>query len=114
MARDFTLGFYKKKAWIKCRSTFIAQRMGIDGGLCQDCKDRPGKIVHHIIPIDETNIDDPDITLNLLNLKYVCQNCHNVIEHGYGRQKVQDAIEYTFDCMGNPVPLQRRGEENGS
>lgn len=109
MAREFTLGFYKTSAWAKCRRAFISQRIGIDGGMCQDCKEKPGKIVHHIVEIDENNINDPDVTLNMSNLKYVCQNCHNLIEHGFERNKVADRIEYTFDPYGNPVPLQQRG-----
>ena len=105
MARDFTNGFYNKKPWHTCRKAFISRRISIDGGMCQDCHERPGKIVHHIVPIDETNINDPYVTLNLSNLKYVCHRCHDLIEHAQGRALVADAIEYEFDAMGNPVPV---------
>ena len=69
--------FYKTQAWKKARRAFIDYRKAIDGGLCEVCGDEPGKIVHHIIWLDDTNCNDPDISLNQNNFKYECQTCHN-------------------------------------
>jgi len=104
MAREFAKAFYDSAAWHKCRRSFIAMRRSLDGGLCEDCREKPGRIVHHIVNINENNIHDPDVTLNHHNLRYVCQTCHDTVEHCYGRQKVPDEIEYFFDENGNPVP----------
>lgn len=107
MAREFAEWFYKSSKWYKCRKAYIAERRSIDGGMCEDCHEVPGYIVHHKVSIDEHNIHDPDVTLNPRNLKYVCIECHNIVEHGYGRKKAADEIEYTFDSDGNPIPIQR-------
>lgn len=106
MAREFAKAFYDSKAWIKCRRSYVSKRRAIDGGMCEDCREKPGLIVHHIVHINENNINDPDVTLNHSNLRYVCQECHNTVEHGYGRVKAADEIEYVFDADGNPVPVR--------
>ena len=69
--------FYRTQAWRRARDAFIAERLSIDGGLCQVCHEAPGRIVHHIVWLDDTNCNDPDISLNPANFKYECQTCHN-------------------------------------
>ena len=59
-------------------SAYIKQRIMIDGGMCETCGTRPGKIVHHKVWITPDNINNPDVTLNLDNLKYDCQECRCV------------------------------------
>lgn len=81
MAKEFAREFYDSAAWRRCRKAFIAERIALDGGLCQDCKDEIGYIVHHKVVLTPKNIDDPDVSLNHRNLKYVCHTCHNK-EHG--------------------------------
>ena len=113
MARKFAEAFYHSKPWKKCRASFISKRKAIDGGLCQDCHKRPGFIVHHKIELTPDNINNPDISLNHSNLKYVCKLCHETVEsHSYRRKHVQDEIRYTFDAQGNPVPVER-GDTHG-
>ena len=106
MAREFAKAFYGSKAWKRCRRTYISSRKAVDGGMCEDCHERPGLIVHHKVHINERNINDPDVTLSHANLRYVCQECHNIVEHGYGREIVPDEIKYVFDADGNPVPVR--------
>ena len=77
MARDFAKRFYNSKAWKSCRAAYIAQRVAIDGGLCETCRAVPGRIVHHTIWLTPGNITDPDIALNHARLRYDCQTCHN-------------------------------------
>lgn len=69
--------FYKSRAWRRARQAFIDYRLSIDGGLCQVCGEEPGKIVHHTIWLDDTNCNDPDISLNPDLFLYECQTCHN-------------------------------------
>lgn len=80
MARDFAKPFYDSAAWQKCRAAFIAERVVIDGGMCQRCGQELGYIVHHREWLSPENIVDPDVALNHENLEYVCQTCHNKIE----------------------------------
>ena len=47
MAREFAKWFYDSSAWRKCRASYISKRQGIDGGMCERCRERPGYIVHH-------------------------------------------------------------------
>ena len=76
-------------------------RYGIDGGICQKCHKEPGYIVHHKKYINESNINDPDITLNESNLEFVCKNCHEEIHHHCGREKYERR-KIIFDENGNP------------
>ena len=76
MARAFASEFYNSTAWKTCRERY-KRRVGY---LCEDCLDKGihtmGDIVHHIIEITPENIDDPGVTLNFDNLRYVCRDCH--------------------------------------
>lgn len=91
--KQFAEAFYKSKAWQNCRSSYLEAQ----GGLCEDCLARgiyrPAEIVHHIVPIDDSNINDPAVTLNWSNLRAVCRECH-AVEHGARVRR------YTIDDMG--------------
>lgn len=69
--------FYKSMLWLRTRQAFISFRILIDGGMCQVCGERPGKIVHHTVWLNDVNCNDPDIALNPELLRYECQLCHN-------------------------------------
>ena len=102
--------FYRSKAWEDVRKTiWLKQNL-----LCNRChrpvyvdgisdyipKDKRVKgIVHHIKHIEDSNIQDINITLNPDNLEGLCIYCHNDI-HTKGK-----AIrhEYRFDENGNLV-----------
>lgn len=77
MAQAFAKAFYRSKEWERARLAYISYRRAIDGGLCETCKDRLGKIVHHKIWLTENNIHNPDIRVGFGNLKLDCQQCHN-------------------------------------
>lgn len=82
MAKKWAEAFYNSKAWQRCRATLISNRVNLDGGLCEICHEVPGYIVDHIQELTPENIDDPNVTLNLDNLQYVCKKCHDK-KHGY-------------------------------
>ena len=75
--KEYAKGFYKSAAWKRARQQVITR----SNGLCERCKARgiykPGYIVHHKEYITPGNISNPNITLNLDNLEYVCEDCHN-------------------------------------
>ncbi len=98
--QDWASKFYHSKAWLACRRSYIASRIQIDGGLCEHCHRKPGKIVHHKIYLARRNVNDPTITLNHRNLEYVCQDCHNDEHLGD-----HSPLRYRLDAWGNPLPL---------
>ena len=87
--------FYDSKAWKDCRLSYLSKKNYI----CERCKD-VAKIVHHKIYIDETNINNPEITLNHDLLECLCQTCHNQ-EHFKDSSATSDG--YSFDVYGNLV-----------
>ncbi len=101
--KNFSKRFYNSKAWSRCRDAYLRQRIMIDGGMCEECHNELGYIVHHRIMLTEQNINDPDITLNHDNLEYVCKHCHDRFE-GHGvrgtRETKQRAI---FDSTGQVI-----------
>ena len=70
--KDWARKFYHSKQWLKVRKLAIIR----SDRLCERCP-MPGYMVHHIIPLTPDNINDPNITLNLDNLEYLCHDCHN-------------------------------------
>ena len=78
-------GFYHSKAWEKCRKVYIQST----NGLCERCLGlgiyNAGKIVHHKIPLTESNYQDAAISLNPDNLMLLCHACHEEIHKGKDR-----------------------------
>lgn len=82
--------FYASGRWKKCRAGYIKFRRTIDGGLCEECRDKPGYIVHHKWALTPDNITDPDVSLSYSNLEYVCKDCHDQFDgHGVTRSLTQ-------------------------
>lgn len=104
MAKEFARAFYDSKEWRKCRQSFIAERVAIDGGMCQCCHERLGYMVHHTVMLTPDNIGDPDIALNHNCLEYICKPCHDR-EEGHFLYREQKQRRYMFDVTGNPVEL---------
>ena len=100
MAKPWAKAFYSSPAWERCRSSFIAERILADGGLCEICHDDVGYIVHHVRELTPNNINDPLVTLNHSNLQYVCKKCHDK-EH---RVFCETEKNYFFDASGQIQP----------
>lgn len=100
--RRKTIGkFYKSKAWSQVRENALMR----DKYLCQNCG-RPAEVVHHIVHLTESNVDDVSVSLNLDNLRSLCADCHfkeHKGEHCRGRI-VADSNPYTFDEHGMLIP----------
>lgn len=103
MAKEFAQDFYKSSKWMKCRKSYIAKRIQIDGGLCEKCKENLGYMVHHTIMLTPENINNPEISLNHDLLEYVCKPCHDR-EEGHFLYREEKPMRYTFDSDGNPIP----------
>lgn len=96
--KEYAKGFYQSAAWKRTRQTVVKRA----NGLCERCKAAglyvPGVIVHHKEYITPTNVQDASITLNLDNLEYLCEDCHNK-EH-----KAKPNNRYRFDSDGKLLP----------
>ena len=94
--KEFAQQFYSSRPW---QDTRRAYRKSV-GGLCEECLKhgvyRAGEIVHHKIPIDPNNINNPNITLNWNNLVYLCRDCH-------GKMHDKKMRRYTVDEMGRVI-----------
>ena len=91
--KEYAKGFYKSAAWKRARQQVITRA----NGLCERCKAqgiyKPGYIVHHKEYITPGNINNPNITLNLDNLEYVREYCHNK-EH----KTAHTPMRYQYDA----------------
>jgi len=92
--------FYNSSQWRKVRNVMISKSHGI----CSRC----GKpfnsrdlIVHHIHQLDETNINNPEVSLNCDNLEVLCWQCHNQIHSK--NEDMNRAMK--FDADGNIVDV---------
>lgn len=105
MAKEWAKAFYNSKRWLKCRDSYIADRIAIDGGVCEECRQQQGYIVHHEITLTPDNINDPDISLSHQHMKYVCKGCHDKYEgHGNGHKRAEPLC--IFDESGQPISLR--------
>ena len=102
VAQEWAKAFYKSGAWLKCRASYIAKRVAIDGGLCEECQEELGYIVHHKTLLTPANINDSDIALNHEHLKYVCKRCHDYEEAHFINK---DDCRCRFDAAGQPVEV---------
>lgn len=99
--KDYAKSFYKSAKWKKCRTAYISSRTRIDGGMCEECGEVVGYIVHHKILLTQQNISNSSVTLDFANLEYVCKKCHDKFEN-HGLNKSKSTI--LFDKNGQPYP----------
>lgn len=106
MARDFAKPFYNSKEWAKVRDLVLMR----DHYKCTQCGDTGILEVHHIIHLNEKNINDKAVTLNTDNLRTLCRDCH-FKEHAQDRKEAKGKEStgdvnkgYHFDENGFLVP----------
>ena len=99
--KEFAKSFYNSKKWKACRNSYIQYRIMIDGGLCEECHERPGFIVHHKQLLTPENINDPDTSLNHDMLEYVCKECHDRFDDHFVRCAKPKCM---FLPNGQPLP----------
>ena len=80
--------FYHSRRWTRARKAAILA----SGGVCQRCGIRRARIVHHIVPLTEQNVDDPAISIALDNMLALCQPCHNVVHAAYDTGRRPDIV----------------------
>lgn len=82
--------FYCSKAW---RDLVHALKKDA-GGKCNRCdyiaikkEDFKNLIGHHKIILTESNVDNPNISLNPDNIEIICHDCHNKEHRRFGNKK---------------------------
>lgn len=104
MARDTLKGFYNSGAW-KRQRLYILQR---DKFTCTEpgCS-RTATEVHHIIELNERNVNDLNICLNENNLRSLCHDCHTRITKDMqsGTDNILNKI--IFDENGYPIEVKK-------
>ncbi len=110
MAKVWAKWFYNSDAWQASRNGYIQERIRIDGGVCEVCRQRLGYVVHHKIPLTPQNIRDPDIALNWKNFSYECKPCHDQHE-GHGVVRASELV-CSFDDDGNPIAVKEKFERD--
>lgn len=100
--------FYNSDKWQLFTKLLRMERMQADGSIiCEDCGKPIVKkydcIAHHVIELDDFNVDDPAIALNPDNIQLLHFSCHNRrhSRFGYnGKQCKQVFIVYGAPCSG--------------
>lgn len=110
MAKPWAKRFYNSDRWQACRNGYIQERIRIDGGMCEVCKEKLGYIVHHKILLTPENIRNPEVSLNWENLSYECKDCHDQHE-GHGVKRSISPV-CVFDSDGNPIEIYPKFERN--
>ena len=106
MAKEWARKFYSNSKWQKCRQSYIAERITVDGGLCEKCNEELGYVVHHEIALTPENMFS-DTAYNHELMKYLCKRCHDK-EDGHFKPIDSDAEQgrkYVFDDAGQLVGI---------
>ena len=88
--------FYKSKAWRKCRDGYMQSKNYI----CERCGG-VAAICHHKTYLNDSNYDDPNISLNWSLLESLCIDCHNK-EH-FQTNATEQGL--TFDENGQLIKM---------
>lgn len=108
----FAHAFYHSRSWQDVRA-FVLDR---SHGLCERCLEKgeivPADVVHHVVPLSETNMNDPSISLNPDKLMALCDECHAEVHGMLGigalNGMAKPAPRVSFDKDGNVI---RREEQ---
>lgn len=109
--------FYTSKAWQKCRRYVIADILSRDGALyCSRCRkeimEPNDAVLHHIKPLDDDTVGDPDVAYNPDNLEILCHSCHNA-EHDKGWSLSREKRVYIL-CGGTDADREKYIVEHAS
>lgn len=109
--------FYTSKAWQKCRRYVIADILSRDGALyCSRCRkeimEPNDAVLHHIKPLDDDTVGDPDVAYNPDNLEILCHSCHNA-EHDKGWGVSREKRVYIL-CGGTDADREKYIVEHAS
>lgn len=101
----FTLkSFYKSKEWLDLLQVLKLERLVQDKLICEHCGREIIKaydcIGHHVVELNETNVNDYSISLNPNNIKLIHFKCHNLIHQRFEGFRQRVFIVYGSPCSG--------------
>lgn len=102
----FTLkNFYKSNEWLNLLQVLKLERVNAEGKLiCEHCGKELVKaydiIGHHVIELNDTNVNDYSISLNPANIKLIHFKCHNLIHQRFEGFCQKVYIVYGSPCSG--------------
>ena len=68
--------FYHSSLWTKARQ----HKLEISRGICERC----GGVsleVHHKVPLEDENVDNPTVAIRMNDLELLCSSCHDAVRH---------------------------------
>lgn len=90
--------FYGSVQWKRCRESYKKSV----GNLCEECYKKgmitPATEVHHIKKLTDSNVNDPNVSLNYVNLMALCERCHD--------KKHRRDRRYEVDEWGRVTPIE--------
>lgn len=97
--------FYKSKEWTKLLEILKLERVNSDGQIiCEYCGEPIVKkydcIGHHRTELTEANVNNPDISLNPINIMLIHFRCHNKIHERFNGFKQEVYLVYGSPCSG--------------
>lgn len=97
--------FYRSDAWEEFVRALRIERAVNGVVYCEECGQpilRPYDcIAHHVIELNEDNVDDVSISLNPNNVKLVHFKCHNLIHKRFGyKPRKRVYLVYGAPCSG--------------
>ena len=106
MSGRYTLAnFYKSDAWYNLTQFIKSERINENGDLICDYCGEPivrayDCICHHVIELDEGNVNDAMISLNPDNIQLVHHKCHNRIHNKF---RLDNTIRQVYLVYGSPL-----------
>lgn len=106
MSGKYTLAnFYKSDQWFKLTQVIKSERINENGDLiCAYCGEPIVRaydcICHHVIELDESNVNDAEVSLNPDNIQLVHHKCHNRIHNKF---RLDEAVRQVYLVYGSPL-----------
>lgn len=97
--------FYRSKEWEQLRQQIILERLSPSGDTIDEVTGKPivnkyDVILHHKIPLTESNVNDYSISLNPDNIQIVSHKTHNKIHNRFGSYTRHVYIVWGSPCAG--------------
>lgn len=98
--------FYRSEEWARFRKTVIDERTAADGIVYDEETGKPiikayDIIAHHIEPLTEQNVNNPEVALNADNIMLVSHATHNRLHMRFGYQGTRHIyLVYGAPCAG--------------
>lgn len=97
--------FYKSDGWYHLTRVLKLERTNENGDLICDYCGEPiirayDCICHHVIELDESNVNNAEISLNPDNIQLVHHKCHNRIHNKF---RLDEAVRQVYLVYGSPL-----------